>query len=538
MKVSVDLPPNYAFSCDLSIGNMMLVNEGFRETGTIIAGLTFQLQTSSSGVAEGELLEQTHQHQLHIKAEIRNQLSSLETQIVIQDEKFASTVLQIAKNAEARREMDRKLNMQYQHKIQHILMSYSPSGLGWRSLDMRQAKSEASEMAERERKVAEEAERVAKEAAFKMAEENSARSAAIAQAGTIGQRKGSAAIFRGMQLLPSASNLPKDVEGANKIPVLFLPGLYISQQATNGNYRQISQSCRKWSQAREEKASELQRIRGQKSVNYLWFYKDFSSKEREIARCIKQISGTMAAVRSKATELVRIFNDPAYSQTVTVSVLAKKVISIYDTPNANFNGSSFACGHVVYISAQIPIVMDGLLAEFHRACIYTVPKHIVYSESAFETKAAYFKSLGYGFEGRKLESTSENLNRLESCMKLFGALVQTEAQGITNIYGLEQGWVWLARLLNNLPADVYTAVALEAFLSMAGYALYRRYKSQFQKILRSIAQEFVKGLRGCRDPRIKSVITRLENYMEANAYLMEPAGWQQRDSLLSSDLVP
>ena len=51
-------------------------------------------------------------------------------------------------------------------------------------------------MAERERKVAEEADRVAKEAAFKMAEENSARSAAIAQAGTIGQRKGSAVMFR------------------------------------------------------------------------------------------------------------------------------------------------------------------------------------------------------------------------------------------------------------------------------------------------------------------------------------------------------
>jgi len=45
-------------------------------------------------------------------------------------------------------------------------------------------------------------------------------------------------------------------------------------------------------------------------------------------------------------------------------------------------------------------------------------------QSAFETKEAYFKSLGYRFEDGKLESTNEYLNRLESCMKLFGALLQ------------------------------------------------------------------------------------------------------------------
>ena len=32
---------------------------------------------------------------------------------------------------------------------------------------------------------------------------------------------------------------------------------------------------------------------------------------------------------------------------------------------------------------QVPHAMDLLLAEFHRACIYTVPKHITYSEVMF-----------------------------------------------------------------------------------------------------------------------------------------------------------
>jgi len=78
---------------------------------------------------------------------------------------------------------------------------------------------------------------------------------------------------------------------------------------------------------------------------------------------------------------------------------------------------------------------------------------------------------------------------------------------------------------------------MNIYSQMAGYALYRRYKSQFQKILRSVSREFVKEiLRGRSDPRIKLVIMRLEDYIESNAYLMDPEGLQLRASLLSSDL--
>lgn len=182
--------------------------------------------------------------------------------------------------------------------------------------------------------------------------------------------------------------------------------------------------------------------------------------------------------------------------------------------------------------------MDCLLAEFHKACIYTVPKHIIYSKSAFETKEAYFRIIGYKEEEGKLETTDKYLERLGSYMKLYGALVQTEAQGVQNMHGLEEGWVWLARFLNNLPANVYTAVALEAFLRMAGFALHRKYKSQFRKMLRAISEQFIQALKDRGDPKISSVITRLQDYIESNVFLKEPEGWRLKDSLLSSDLVP
>ena len=50
------------------------------------------------------------------------------------------------------------------------------------------------------------------------------------------------------------------------------------------------------------------------------------------------------------------------------------------------------------------------------------------------------------------------------------------------------------RLLNHLPATRLTATALEAFLRVAGYALYRAYRGQFVKLLQLVDQSFLAAL--------------------------------------------
>ncbi|KAF8403635.1 hypothetical protein HHK36_011739 [Tetracentron sinense] len=170
------------------------------------------------------------------------------------------------------------------------------------------------------------------------------------------------------------------------------------------------------------------------------------------------------------------------------------VVSQCENPSASFGSNAFACGHViVLVNSQIPHAMDLILAEFHRACIYTVPKHINYSE--------------------------------------------TEVVGIQNTHGLKEGWAWLARFLNALPANIYTAVALEAFLKMAGFALFRKYKSQFRKILNIISHYFLDALKARGDSKLNPVITRLKSYIETNQFLQEPEGWHLRTSLLSDVCV-
>jgi nucleoporin GLE1 len=45
-------------------------------------------------------------------------------------------------------------------------------------------------------------------------------------------------------------------------------------------------------------------------------------------------------------------------------------------------------------------------------------------QSAFESKEAYYKDIRHREDGGKLESVTDYLKRLESYMKLYGALVQ------------------------------------------------------------------------------------------------------------------
>ncbi|KAF8390531.1 hypothetical protein HHK36_025058 [Tetracentron sinense] len=381
-----------------------------------------------------------------------------------------------------------------------------------------------------------------------------------------------------------------------------------------GNILKSADSALKVEEGRLQKFKELDEKNRALSLSSK---KDFHSYELQIARRIKQITGTKENVRSKANDLIKIFNDPICPQSISIALFAKKkqreamkvvkllyglpneyqslkdqilggdaipyvtevyarlqrisvgndvmgsqsssgerpttnassntgadqitvmVVSQCENPSASFGSTAFACGHViVLVTSQVPLAMDLVLAEFHRACIYTVPKHINYSESAFETTETYYKMIGYREEDGKIESTDHYLERLESYMKLYGALIQTEVDGIQNTHGLKEGWAWLARFLNALPANIYTAVALEAFLKMAGFALFRKYKSQFRKILNIISRNFLDALKARGDPKLNPVITRLKSYIETNQFLQEPEGWRLRTSLLSDVCVP
>lgn len=72
---------------------------------------------------------------------------------------------------------------------------------------------------------------------------------------------------------------------------------------------------------------------------------------------------------------------------------------------------------------------------------------------------------------------------------------------------------------------------------MAGFALYRRYKTQFEKLLNIIARDFLNSLKE-GDPelnaKLNKVTVNIRHYMESKKFKKEPDGLQLRSHLDSS----
>lgn len=73
---------------------------------------------------------------------------------------------------------------------------------------------------------------------------------------------------------------------------------------------------------------------------------------------------------------------------------------------------------------------------------------------------------------------------------------------------------------------------------MAGYALYKKYKSQFRKMLNIIIDNFLNALRTREDQELKPIIAEIQCYIEDEKFQVEPEGRTMQGVLLSSTMVP
>ncbi|XP_076884765.1 mRNA export factor GLE1-like [Bidens hawaiensis] len=489
------------------------------------------------GVIEGALLELSHEHQLSVAEEIRARISAFGADLSNEKAKFTNALSRAEKNKEARRELDRKRDLQYQRQIAEELDNHltdvqrhheyksqieekkirddaaieeakrkqkalQEEKIRQEKLKAEEAKLQAEKKKEEEAKAkALEAERAAKEAA----------DVALAES----QRKAA-------ETLTASKGAVSKGSGSSRL-----------NKAPDGNVLKVAESALKMEESRLQKYNE---VVGKGFASDMDSNQEYHKQGMQMARRIKTITGTKESVRSKADELVKLMNS-TLPQSVNLGIFADKIV--YFCTNATSNATLYAYGHViVMVTSQVPHAMDILLAKLNQVCIFTIPKYLTYSEAVFESKDAYLRAIGYQEENGKLESTDDYVARLTQHMKLYGALIQTEVNGIQNLHGIEEGWKWLARFLNSLPANLYTLVALEAFLEVAGFALYRRYKNQFKKLLNIISRDFLKALKEKEDPKVTKAVMSLESYIQSNNFQKEPEGCRLRDNLLSSDFNP
>ncbi|PIN01400.1 Nuclear-export-signal (NES)-containing protein/polyadenylated-RNA export factor [Handroanthus impetiginosus] len=496
------------------------------------------------GLTEGALHELTHELQLNVSEEVRSKISSLETELISENERSALLISKVEKHRESQQERERKFDLQYQRTIAEALDNHLTavqrdhehiSQLEERRIKDDAAREEAKrrDKALQEEKLRQERIKAEEEARLKAEMAERAKAAAIEAEKNAAEE---AAAKRAADTLKySARNGVEETKGS--------VGL-----STDSSFdvRKIVQPSAKDVVRASENALELEKRR-------LQIYEELSAKNKalkasanqdyhkhgqNIGRQIKTFTATVENIRTRAEELLKLINNPGCPQCISIQLFAEKIVSNC-TNQKSFSTIFATCRVIVLVTSKIPLAMDILIAELNRVCIYTVPKHISYSEEAFQRKNDYFKAIGYGEENGKIESIDEYIERLSCYMKLYGALVQTEVGGFQNLHGLREGWAWLARFLNSLPANLYTAVALHSFLEMAGFGLHRRYKNQFEKLLRLIARDFLNALQEGGSESVSSKLSKvkisIQNYIESNQFKKEPEGLQLRGRLESNE---
>ncbi|KAL3635669.1 hypothetical protein CASFOL_020216 [Castilleja foliolosa] len=482
---------------------------------------------SRVGLAEVALHELYDGFQLTISEDLRSEIFSLESHLIYEHEDVSYSRTRIQKYRELRLENERQLDLQYKRTIAEALDNHLTA--------VQRDHEQISQLAERKIRDDAAREEEAKGKQVQLVERKIRDDAAREEEAKTKKACAEISSYSAEALDNHLTAVQRDHEQISQ-----LVGRKIRDDATReeeAKRKQVQSPGKSLTRA-SENALKLEK---QRSQIYGELSADLSFKEsanqdyirhgHNIGRQIKTISATIENVRTRAEELVKLISDPRLPQSISIQLFAKKMASC--CTNQRSSNAIFATSRViVMVTSKIPLAMDILIAELNRVCIYTVPKHIVYSQEVYRTKDSYLKAIGYTEENGRIWSTDDYIERLSSYMRLYGALVQAEVPGFQNLHGLKEGWSWLARFLNAVPANLYSAVALYSFLEMAGYALYQRYRNQFEKLVGIVARDFLSALKeGGSESRFKMSI---QSYIESNQFKKEPEGLQLRGHLLSS----
>ncbi|CAL5057337.1 unnamed protein product [Urochloa decumbens] len=474
------------------------------------------------------LLELEREHHLKVQEEVRSKLAALEVGHQNEIQRTISAFARLQKYAESRKEIDRRLDVHFQRRIAEVLDKH----LSMVQRDHEQ-KSQIVERRIRDDAALEEAKR--KEQAVK--EEKLRQERARQEAEARQKEAAKLAAETRKTAFEAAQKEAAEKEAAEK-EAAKLREAAASQSSQNSQNINAGIKVFADKYALEAESQRRALVHNQVPEN-IHLRKEFAKYDRQIAKSISKLMPTTDSVRARASELIKALDGQDCPRPIACCLFANKIISIVksrNTKDKTFGNLAFACGYVMLLVAnQVPDAMDYLLAEFNRVCTYTVPKHL-HALNAQARNKDYYRLIGYQEENGQLESTESYLTYVVAYVKLYAAMIQTEIKGVRHPHGLAEGWKWLALFLNALPATTATACALHAFLKMAGFALHKKYGSQFLKILDVISRCFLPALKDQGNKMQSEAANNLQNYLNDKIYLQEPEGQYLVQQLLSKEL--
>ena len=263
------------------------------------------------------------------------------------------------------------------------------------------------------------------------------------------------------------------------------------------------------------------------------FCGDASAESRNVKRSIKkfitlsvqQISATQEQVKRKSAGILEFLaQQHGLHQKFALVTLASKMVSQCDAQIARLPSFAFPLGEVaVSIGRAFPDFTKLMLAMLQNECPLCVPM-IVRPGPKASQDVKYFEALGFKVTDGKVENEEEYVSRLQGFVRLYAAVLQVDSDPQSMEESMGKAWSYVAWLLNSLPACRYSASALDAFLSVAGWRMSGRFGRQFSKMMAYVSTHFLKDLGDARDADANAVATRLESYVGSQLFRTEPKG--------------
>ncbi|KAK3833831.1 MAG: GLE1-like protein-domain-containing protein [Linnemannia elongata] len=221
--------------------------------------------------------------------------------------------------------------------------------------------------------------------------------------------------------------------------------------------------------------------------------KNCNALRRDIVASIGTVTNKREEIMRVATELDRTFRttmqagDNAYYWAMNVT--AKKLVKQAETEALVKSAPAFPVAHVaVLLFTTHTKFLEVLMARFAKKCPYVTPMYI--PKAAGDSNDVYMKKLAYKKKESGYETEAQYDARQAAIFTLYCAILQTKPPVGTNIHGMDNGWRWMARILNMPPRPI-TPALIQVFLEVCGNEFMRTYRNQATKTLQLLMHKFI-----------------------------------------------